>query len=178
MNKNFIIDGDKKYSVNDIKSVSIVKTKYVTGDVEPFIKVSAGKKIRRLFRKSIIFNEDGYKLDSFCNGRYGAWYNKYYLSVKDLVEAIKMHWGELSGGGYYAHLPVAEYTAGFYITSSKECIAYNEQKNCLMIKPHVNIYFDENETESFSWLGHRRPKMVVKVFETDADAENYYNSLQ
>ena len=176
--ENFIIDGNEKYSVNDIKKVTIAKTEYVLGDAEPYIKVSAGKKVRRLFRKSIKFIEDGYKLDNFCDHRYGGWYNKYYLSVKDFVEAIKKYWGTMPGGGYYSHLPIAEYTSGFYLAPTKECISYNKQKNCLMVKPHVSIYFDEDEAESFSWLGHKRPRMVVKVFETDKEAEDYYNTFK
>jgi len=176
--ENFIIDGNEKYSVNDIKKVTIVKTKYILDDAEPYIKVSAGTKVRRLLRKPISFIEDGYMLGPFCNGGYGGWHEKYYMSVEAFVKAIKKLWGQMPDGGYYCHLPIADYTAGFHLAPTKECIAYNKQKNCVMIKPHVNIYFDEDETESFSWLGHKRPRMVVKVFETDKEAEDYYNTFK
>ena len=177
MENNFIIDGNHKYNVNDIKNVVLVKEEYHTDDIKPYIKVKAGKKIRRFFRKSILFSEDGYKLDGFCNGRYGGWYEKYYTSVKSFVEAIKKHWGEMPDGGYYSHIPIAEYTAGFYLAPTKECIDYSKEKNCLIVKPHVIICFDD-ECESFSWLGHHIPKRIVKVFNNDLEAETYYNTFK
>jgi len=179
MGKDTFIGGESSITYNrkDIKHIRVVNAKYFDEDIAPFIRVKKGTTIYRLFRKNIHFEEDGFKLDSSCNGRYGGWHNKYYYSVKDMVDAIKSHWGEMSNGGYYSHIPIAEYSAGRRIAPSKECIYHDQDRNCIAIKPHVILYFDDDITETFTWRGHYIPRKEVKIFDTNEEAEHYYKEL-
>lgn len=179
MGKDTFIGGESSITYNrkDIKHIRVVNAKYFDEDIAPFIRVKKGTTIYRLFRKNIHFEEDGFKLDSSCNGRYGGWHNKYYYSVKDMVDAIKSHWGEMSNGGYYSHIPIAEYSAGRNIATSKECIYHDQDRNCIAIKPHVILYFDDDITETFTCGGHYIPRKEVKIFDTNEEAEHYYKEL-
>jgi len=177
LKENFIEDENGvKYNTSSIKSVQIVKTQYLSQDVEPFYRLEKGTEVRRIFRRNIHFKEDGFMLGPFCDAGYGGYRNRYYYSVKDMVNAMKEYWGKYPRGGYYTFLPLAEYKAAQNIAPNAECIEYCEEKNCILVKPHVKIFVDDGSTEHCCWA-HREIEPIVKIFDTDEEAEQYYNNF-
>lgn len=142
------------------------------GDLSPFVFVRKGQPLRKIF--SIVLKratEDTYKLDVW-NSTYGGHCKKLY-TPKELFDAMKKYWGRMPNGGYYSHIPIAEYLAGRNISHTRDAISFENGK--IFRKPYVLISFD-NETESFSWLGHNVPKRAIRIFETDSEMEKWIES--
>ena len=165
---------------SDVKKMTKHYFSKHSDNLEPFIKVNKGEPIFKILGLVPIkfAKKDCFKLDSFCNGRYGCWYNKYYFSLKELFNAIIEHWGEQSPGAFggYSQLPNAEYSVGWNLTSNKNALYFDEKEDAICVKPYVTLWFDDVK-ECFSGLyGHIIPRRKFITFNSNKELDEWMSS--
>ena len=155
--------------ISQFREYHAIKKKVCSGNIEPFIMIPKGGVLDSLFglRKKIAV-ENTYKIngDSIGSG-YGSWHSVFY-TPKELCEAIKAHWGQLSPGAYalMSIFPCAEYLAGKNIAFSKEAIDFDGEN--IVVKPHVKICYGEDGKTVFS---KKSMEYAVKVFDCDEEMD-------
>lgn len=181
MNKDFIeLENGEMVKLFDIKKVTKTYLSKYTNDFEPFINIKKGKPIFKILGLIPIkfAKKDCFKLDPFCNGRYGSWYSKYYFSLKDLFDSIMKHWGEQSLGAFggYSQLPNAEYCAGWLLSPNKNSLYFDSKENAICTKPYVTLWLDDFD-EAYSGLyGHINPRRKFITFNSDEDLDTWMNN--
>ena len=111
---------------------------------------------------------------TMCCGVFGSWYSNRYYSLKDLLESIKRHWGELSPGAFigYCNLPNTEYLSGLRMSKTKDALYLDCMENAICVKPYVTLYFDDFD-ECFSGMyGHEEPRRKFIIFHNDEELDN------
>ena len=176
MKEKFIeLENGKIVKFSDIKRIEKSYSSKYSNDFEPFHMVKKGEPVFKLLGLIPIkfAKNDCLKLDSFCNGRYGGYYSKYYRSVKELFDSIVKHWGEQAGSGYYAALPVAEATAGIFMSETKDALYFNPEDDTINVKPYITLLFDDfNETYG-GFYGHIVPRRKFIIFNSDDELDKW-----
>lgn len=181
MKKNFIeLENGEIVKLSDIKKVTKSYSTKHTNGFEPFLDIKKGEPIFKILGLIPIkfAKTDCFKLDPFCNGRYGCWYSKYYYSLKELFETIIEHWGEQSPGAFggYSQMPNAEYCAGWLLTSNKKALYFDSKENAICVKPYVTLWLDDF-CESYSGLyGHRNPRRKFITFNNDKELDAWMDN--
>lgn len=176
MKKGFIeLENGEIVKFSDIKKITKNYFSKYTDNLEPYIKIKKGEPIFKLLGIVPIkwAKKDCFKLDMFCNGRYGGWYEKYYYSLKDLFEAMMKYWGQQAGGGYYASLPIAEYTAGFLISETKDALYFDNENDAICTKPYVTLWFDDFDEYYGGMAGHVKPRRKFIIFNSNNELDEW-----
>lgn len=178
MDKKFItLENDEMVKLSDIKKITKNYSSKHTDGFEPFISIKKGEAIFRFLGLLPIkfAKKDCFKLDPYCNGRYGSWYNKYYYSLEELFNSMIEHWGELSPGAFggYNQMPNAEYCAGWYLTDTKDALYFDSKENAICVKPYITLWFDNFE-EYYSGLhGHVCPRRKFIMFSNNEELDKW-----
>ena len=178
MDMKFIeLENGEMVKLSDVKKVTKNYSSKHTDGFEPFISIKKGEAIFRFLGLLPIkfAKKDCFKLDPYCNGRYGSWYNKYYYSLEELFNSMIEHWGELSPGAFggYSQMPNAEYCAGWYLTDTKDALYFDSKENAICVKPYITLWFDDFE-EYYSGLhGHVCPRRKFIIFSNNEELDKW-----